>query len=119
MTAAIARCTTPFSGPSQRSCESDASRRYVPPRSPDDVGDVPADEAIRVDARRRRAQLVAAADREGEAVPRSTVRRRLVGGQDDVGGRVVGILVHRVGAVGGDGRREAQVVDLDAGDACS
>ncbi len=45
---------------------------------------------------RRALDLVAAADREREPVPGESVDIRA---DDDVGGRVVGIRVHRVGTV--------------------
>src|SRR6266516_57615 len=60
------------------------------------------------------AQVVAAADGEGEAVPGEI---RVVRVQDDVRRRVVAILVHRVGSVAGQRGREADVDDLHRGDA--
>ena len=85
-----------FLGPSQRSCESPASAaRTAEVR--DHVLEAPADDERRERVDRRDAHLVAAADREGEPVafePPSVWRI-------DVGRRVVGIRVHRVGATRG------------------
>ena len=85
---------TPFSGPSQRSCDSDARLRQNPAKSGGDVVEPPADDEMPERLDRRRAHLVAAADRERQAVPFEPA----VGLQDDVRRGVVGIRVHGVGA---------------------
>ena len=61
----------------------------------EDLVDVAADDQRREGADRLGADLVAAADREREAVPLEAA----VGVEDHVGGGVVGILVDRVGPV--------------------
>jgi hypothetical protein len=59
------------------------------------------------------AELVAAADGEGETVPFQTGG---IGVEDDVGGRIVGVRMHGVGT--GQGKRggEAHIEGLDLGD---
>ena len=86
---------TPFSGPSQRSCE---SRRQPAPEAGEVARDVlerAADDEVaeRVESPRR--TFVAAADRERQSV----AFEGAVGLQNDVGRRVVRIGVHGVGAV--------------------
>ena len=115
MTAAIARWTTPFSGPSHRSCESAASSRYVPPRSPTTSSDVAPDQGQAALPRRLDAQIVAAADREGEAVAlrspgrRCAARRRRRSSRRPCSSRPS----RPSSGTSGSARR-----DLDAGDAC-
>src|SRR5882724_1500726 len=59
--------------------------------------------------------IIAPPDGEGESVPLVSVGR--VGAQDDVCGRVVGVRVHRVGAVELARGGETDVVGVDRGDA--
>src|SRR5690606_11168077 len=65
-----------------------------------------------------RNDVVATADREGQAMAGEGGASRVgaVGVQDDVSGRVVAVLVHRVRAVAGQRRGEAHVLDGDSGD---
>ena len=56
--------------------------------------------------------LIAAPDREREAVP----LMRAIGFEDDVGGRVIGVGIHRVRAVELAGRWETDVADGQGGD---
>ena len=106
--AAVARWMTPFSGPSQRSWESVTSRRQKPPRSATRSLDAGAD-----DVRRERfdggdADFGPTSDREREAV--SGEPARVVGLEHDIGGRVVGIRVHRVRSRAAARGRKANVV---------
>ncbi|GAA3728588.1 hypothetical protein GCM10023082_28090 [Streptomyces tremellae] len=73
----------------------------------------PADDMVaqRLDGGGR--HVVAASDGEAESEALGPVR----GTQDDVGCRVVGVRVHRVGAVELLRGGEADVVDLEPGDA--
>ena len=87
----------------------DASARQNAAGSAKISSSVAADDQRRERADRFGADLVAAADREREAVPLESPSVL----QDDVRGGVVRILVHRIGAVGGQRRREPQVEDLE------
>ena len=111
--AAIEMWMTPFCGPSQRSCESPASSR----QNAAGVG--------RRSRRRRGPTTSGAKARIASAqisLPRPMVKVKpcpssaAVGVQDDVGGGVVGILVHGVGAGVRQRRREPQVDDVESGD---
>ena len=112
--AAVARWMTPFSGPSQRSWLSPVSARQ-------NAAQVGGDRLERAaDDERRRARgspathdLVAAADREGQAVTLQSIVRR---SEDHVGGRVVRRRVHRVGAGQGARGGEAHVMRGHADD---
>ncbi|GAB3995002.1 hypothetical protein GCM10029992_11060 [Glycomyces albus] len=70
-----------------------------------EVVDLAADDVLGERLDRRAADVVAASDGEGEAVAFAAV----VGVQDDVGRRVVGVGVHRVGAVEAARSGEADV----------
>ena len=61
-----------------------------------DVGKPPADHQRRQSLDRRHAELVAATQREGEAMP---LQPRLVSGQHHIGRRIIGIGIHGIGAV--------------------
>src|SRR5260370_36429600 len=63
------------------------------------------------------AQLGPAADGEGEAMAREAVR--VVGLEDDVGGRVVGIDVHRIRPIEGSRGRKADVARDGPQDPCA
>ena len=74
-TAASARWITPFSGPSQRSCESDASRRQNPAKSEVTSARCQPDDEVAKRFDRRDAHLVAPADRERQTVSLESRRR--------------------------------------------
>ncbi len=103
--AASARCTTPFSGPSHRSCE---SLDKPPPESAEVLGDLverQPDDVVTKGLNRCRADVVPAPDGEREAMPLVVA----IGLQDDVRRRVVRIGVHRIGAILRPRRGEAEV----------
>ena len=94
-----------------------AVRGHVPPEAPHVGGDpiqVQADDEMphRLDG--AAAQVVAAPDGEGQAV---ALQARPVRLEDDVGGRVIRIGIHRVGAVQVGRRGEAHVDGAQIGDA--
>ena len=111
-TAAVARWMTPFSGPSQRSCVSEARLRQKPRMSA----------LIDSEAAPHHQGSSARTAATQTSVPRPVVNVRPwpssavvgIGAQDDVGRRVVGIGVHRVRAVQPTRSREADVARLQA-----
>ena len=111
-TAAVARWTTPFSGPSQRSWLSEARLRQnarMSPVMPSSVRPTTNGSSARIAATH---DLGAAAVREGQAVPFEPVV--LIRAEDHVGRRVVGVDVHGVRAVQPARGGEADVACLRA-----
>ena len=88
---------TPFSGPTQRSWLSPTMCDQKAPRSAVNDSRVRPTTSGREGLDRRDAQLVAAAARERQPVTLEAVR--VIGLEDDVGRRVIGLEVHRVGPV--------------------
>jgi hypothetical protein len=106
---------TPFSGPSQRSCESWHQLAPQAAEVGEDRLDLAADDVLGQRSDRGHLDVVAAADGEDEAVPFVPVLG--VRGQQHVRRGVVGVRVHGVGPVEGAGRGEAHVVRLQPGEA--
>ena len=113
-TAPVARCIAPLSGPIQRSWLSPVMWRQNAPMLSATSSHVEPDHELAHRLDRRAADLVAAADGEGEAV---TFECRRVGRQDDIGGRIVGVRVHRIRTVELRGGGKAQVEYLQSSDA--
>ncbi len=82
-----------------------------------DVLEVAPDDVVREQVYCGHAQLGSAADGEREAVPGQAVG--MVGLEDDVGGRIVGIFVHRIRPVEGSRGRKADVARDGSQDPCA
>ena len=112
-TAPVARWIAPLSGPIQRSWLSEVTWRQKRPMSSRDPVEFQPDQQMTHRADGSAADLVAAADGEGESV---TFEASLVRLQNNVGGGIVGIRIHRVRAVEMLRRRKANVLDADIDD---
>ena len=111
-TAPVARWMAPLSGPIQRSWLSEVTWRQKRAHVGGDVLHVEPDHEVPHRTNSRAADLVAAADGEGQPVAFEPGRVRR---QDDVGGRIVRIGIHRIRPVEMLRGREAQVEHLHSG----
>jgi hypothetical protein len=104
---------TPLSGPIQRSWLSDVTYRQNRPGILADPGEIQADDEMAHGLDRRTADVVAAADGEGQAVTFHTLG---IGLEHDIGRRIVRIRVHRIRPVEAQRCGEPEIVGLEAGD---